>query len=68
MRLLRLKRRRQRCGCVLFECPKLVDRLLRNLQLNPESHLVVVNGEMVTGDHHLTEDDTVEIVSAISGG
>jgi sulfur carrier protein len=47
---------------------KLVDQLLRKLDLNPESHLVVVNGELVTGDRHISEEDTVEIVSAISGG
>lgn len=47
---------------------RLVDQLLRRLELNPESHLVVVNGEMVTGDHRLSEADDVEIVSAISGG
>jgi sulfur carrier protein len=47
---------------------KLVDQLLRKLNLNPESHLVVVNGELVTGDRHISEEDTVEIVSAISGG
>ncbi len=47
---------------------RLVDQLLRRLELNPESHLVVVNGEMVTGDHRLSDADEVEIVSAISGG
>lgn len=47
---------------------KLVDQLLQRLELNPESHLVVVNGEMVTGDRRLAEEDDVEIVSAISGG
>jgi sulfur carrier protein len=47
---------------------KLVDQLLAKLELNPESLLVLVNGEMVTGDHRLAEEDTVEIVSAISGG
>jgi|AP95_1055475.scaffolds.fasta_scaffold815775_1 sulfur carrier protein len=47
---------------------KLVDQLLRKLDLNPESHLVVVNGELVTGDRHISEEDTVEIISAISGG
>lgn len=53
---------------VEVEGVKLVDQLLRKLDLNPESHLVVVNGEMVTGDHRLYREDTVEIVSAISGG
>ncbi len=47
---------------------KLVDQLLKRLELNPESHLVIVNGDLVTGDHRLYEGDAVEIVSAISGG
>ena len=47
---------------------KLVDQLLKRLQLNPESHLVIVNGDLVTGDQRLYEGDAVEIVSAISGG
>ena len=47
---------------------KLVDQLLKRLELNPESHLVIVNGELVTGDPRLHEGDAVEIVSAISGG
>ena len=46
----------------------MVDQLLKRLELNPDSHLVIVNGELVTGDHRLYEGDAVEIVSAISGG
>lgn len=45
-----------------------VDALLQELGLNPEAHIVIRNGELVTRDEWLEEGDTVEIVSAISGG
>ena len=51
-----------------MEGVRLVHQLLDRLDLSPDSHLVVVNGSMVTGDHRLAETDDVEIVSAISGG
>jgi len=44
------------------------EALLRELGLNPETHLVIRNGELVTRDEWLEEEDRVEIVSAISGG
>ena len=45
-----------------------VEDLLRELALNPESHIVVRQGELLTRDQWLREEDEVEIVSAISGG
>ena len=41
---------------------------VKELGLNPESHLIVVNGEMVTDDTILQPGDEVLLVAAISGG
>jgi sulfur carrier protein len=45
-----------------------VAALLRELGFNPESHLVIRNGQLLTRDDMVREDDTVEILSTISGG
>lgn len=42
--------------------------LLRELGLNPESHVVIRGEELLTRDEWLQDTDTVEIISAISGG
>ncbi len=39
-----------------------------DLGLNPETVLFVVNGQLVTEDYHLNDDDVVEVVSVVSGG
>lgn len=44
------------------------EELLQELQLNPDSVLIICNGTMVTRDEMIQADDTVEILSAISGG
>ena len=45
-----------------------VNRLLDDLDLARESHLVICNGTLVPGDARLAEDDVVEIRPVISGG
>ena len=45
-----------------------VSALLRELNLNPESYLVIRDGELLTRDDLVHEDDTVELLSTISGG
>ncbi len=45
-----------------------VQDALRHLDLNPESVLVVRAGELLTRDERLSADDTIEVLSAISGG
>jgi sulfur carrier protein len=45
-----------------------VSKLLEELQLNPETHLVIRDGELLTRDDILRDEDNVEILSAISGG
>jgi sulfur carrier protein len=41
---------------------------LKQLDLSPESHLVVREGELLTENDSLRNGETVKIVSAISGG
>jgi sulfur carrier protein len=45
-----------------------VNRLLDELTLDRESHLVIRNGTLVPGDAQLDADDVVEIRPVISGG
>jgi len=45
-----------------------VRELLKELDLNPESHIVIRHRELLTSDVILLDEDQVEIVSAISGG
>lgn len=42
--------------------------LLRELQINPETVLVVRGQDLLTPDELVKDDETVEVVSAISGG
>jgi len=48
--------------------PTSVMALLAQLDLNPESVLVIVGDELVTNDARLTADAEVEIRPVISGG
>ncbi len=45
-----------------------VDRLLEELGLERESHLVIRNGTLVPGDARLADDDRIEVRPVISGG
>lgn len=51
-----------------FEKPLLVSKLFEHFSANRESHLVIVNGKLVTEDHKLAREDEVKIVRVISGG
>ena len=45
-----------------------VSRLLDELGLNREAHLVIRNGTLVPGDDRLDDADTIEVRPVISGG
>ena len=45
-----------------------VHQLLAQLNLNPESHIVIRNEELLTSHDLIENDEAIEIVSAISGG
>ena len=51
-----------------IEGPMQVSVLLRELDLNRESHLVIEDGALVPGDKMLGRDATIEVRSVISGG
>ncbi|MCH7552704.1 MAG: MoaD/ThiS family protein [Chloroflexi bacterium] len=42
--------------------------VLKELDLNPESIIVVHGKELLTRDAYVREEDTIEVISAISGG
>ncbi len=44
------------------------DRLLDDLDLNREAHLVIRNGTLVPGDARLEDGDNIEVRPVISGG
>jgi len=48
--------------------PKTVTALLAQLELNPESVLVIAGDELVARDARLPDDVTVEIRPVMSGG
>lgn len=48
--------------------PISVVKLLKELDLNRESVLVISDGALVPGDALLNDDDTIEIRPVISGG
>lgn len=45
-----------------------VNRLLDDLELNREAHLVIRNGTLVPGDARLDDGDDIEVRPVISGG
>lgn len=45
-----------------------VNRLLGDLDLSREAHLVIRNGTLVPGDAVLNDDDVIEVRPVISGG
>ncbi len=45
-----------------------VSKLLDELGLNREAHLVIRNGTLVPGDAGLADSDTIEVRPVISGG
>ena len=45
-----------------------VGDILVELSLNPEVYIVIRGQELLTRDRVVDEDDTIEIVSAVSGG
>jgi sulfur carrier protein len=45
-----------------------VDRLLDELGLGREAHLVIRNGTLVPGDARLDDGDIIEVRPVISGG
>ena len=48
--------------------PRTVGQLLHDLDVIPESVLVIRNDTLATPDEHLTDDDVVEIRPVASGG
>jgi len=53
---------------VEVDCGRSVNRLLDDLGLGREAHLVIRNGTLVPGDARLDDDDQIEVRPVISGG
>jgi sulfur carrier protein len=51
-----------------FDHEMTVRELIKELNLSPESTLVVRDDEVLTEDEKLRKDDEVRVISAISGG
>lgn len=51
-----------------FDREMTVRELLKELNLSPESTIVVRDDEVLTEDERLGKDDEVKVISAISGG
>lgn len=51
-----------------FDRDMTVRELLEELDLSPESTIVVREDEVLTEDEKLSKDDEVRVISAISGG
>ena len=51
-----------------FQGKRRVSQLLKDLDLSPESHIVIRNRELLTSDEFINDEDRIEILSAISGG
>lgn len=47
---------------------KTLGLLLKELNLNPETVIVTRNNEVLTEDEKISKDDTLDILSVISGG
>ncbi len=45
-----------------------VDKILHHLEINPETVLVIKNGELLTADHLVEENEEIEIWPVMSGG
>jgi len=45
-----------------------VGELLEELGINPETVVVVRNGEVVTEDEKISDNDEMKIISVVSGG
>jgi len=46
----------------------LASELLKKLDINPETVLVVRNNELINSDENLSNNDNIKIVSVVSGG
>jgi len=51
-----------------FEKSMQASKLLEQLSLSRETHLVVVNGKLVTEDHRIDRDGEVKLIRVVSGG
>ena len=45
-----------------------VRRAIKKVGLNPEAVLTVLNGELVTDDRVVEQDDTLKLIAVVSGG
>ena len=51
-----------------FEKDASVRKILKRININPESYLVVRNGKLLTEDDVVKDGEEIKIVAVISGG
>lgn len=53
---------------VIYDKACTAQELLKHLQINPATVLIVKNGEVILPDEALSETDEIKLLSVVSGG
>jgi len=65
---LTVKKEREQTTQKVFFQKKTLGELLNQLNINPETVIAVKNNIVITEDEELKENETIELLSVISGG
>ena len=65
---LTIKKEREQTTQKVFFQKKTLGELLNQLKINPETIIAVKNSIVITEDEELEDNETIELLSVISGG
>ena len=65
---LTIKKEREQTTEKIFFQKKTLGELLNQLRINPETVIAVSNNTVITEDEELQDNETIELLSVISGG